>query len=328
MKLSGRGIGCLAILFLPLAGIGCSAGSSSASVYSREPVFAALQQESGAAAGGGYAYDSVAESVFPAAFNPAGETLPGEEAPPLADPERKLIRRAELRLRVPDPEAAEEPLLAAMEKYGAYASSVGIYENSRNYTIRTPRDSYRDLLEELNAMGRVLYRTENAEDVTLRYYDLEGRLNTSRELLKTFQSYLGQAKNIDEIMTVEQRIAELQGEIDRTGTQFRSLANLVDYATIELELAGPASVSPAAPTLGERIGGLFRSFGETASLALVVLTALVVYGVPALLLFALLFLILFGRIGLVKKLWGLASGKKEKKVFPEPESGTGKNGAL
>ncbi|MDR2101845.1 MAG: DUF4349 domain-containing protein [Treponema sp.] len=312
MKLSGREICLLAIFPLLLAGGGCSARPSSYSGYAESAAVA--RQESKISAGGG-AYDF------------AGETLQEEGVPSSDGPERKLVRRAELHLRVPDPEAAEGPLLAAMEKYGAYASSVRIYENSRSYTIRMPRDSYGDLLGELNGMGRVLYRTESADDVTLQYYDLEGRLNTSRELLKTFQSYLGQAKNIDEIMTVEQRIAELEDEIDRTGTQFRSLANLVDYATIDLELTGPAAASPSAPTLGERLAGLFQSFGDAASMVLVGITALVVYGVPALLLAALLFLILFGRIGLVKKLWRLAAGKKEKAPSPEPAAGTGENGA-
>jgi alpha-D-ribose 1-methylphosphonate 5-triphosphate synthase subunit PhnG len=89
-----------------------------------------------------------------------------------------------------------------------------------------------------------LHRSENAEDVTLQYYDLEGRLNTKRELLKTYQSYLGRAKNIEEIMTVEKQIAELQNEIDWTGTRFRALADTVDYATIRLEISGSPSSAP------------------------------------------------------------------------------------
>jgi hypothetical protein len=233
-----------------------------------------------------------------------------------AGPERKLVREAELRIRVPDPEKAEEPLLTAMETHKAYAASVWIHENSRTYAIRVPQAAYETLLGELNSMGKVLYRTERAEDVTLRYYDLEGRLNTSRELLKTFQNYLGRAENIDEIMTVERRIAELQAEIDQQGTQLRSLANLVDYASIELEMVGPAAASsPAEPALGERLAELFQSFGGFASLVLVILTGLVIYGIPAVLLLAFLFWLLFGRIGVIKKLWRFAAGKNR----PAPE---------
>jgi hypothetical protein len=160
-------------------------------------------------------------------------------------------------------------------------------------------------------MGRLLHRSESTEDVTLRYYDLEGRLATKRELLKTYQSYLGSAKNIEEILAVEAKIAELEDDIDGTGKELRSLAGLVDYATVDLEIQGPENTpSYAAPTLGERLRGLFGAFGEFLSTVLVILLGIVVYGAPSLLILILLFWVLFGRIGLLKKLLLLAAGKK------------------
>ncbi|MCL2130285.1 MAG: DUF4349 domain-containing protein, partial [Treponema sp.] len=198
-----------------------------------------------------------------------------------------------------------------MKKYNAWSASTGIYENSRNYSIRVPSASYDAMLEELSGLGKILNSFENAEDVTLRYYDLESRLATKRELLKTYQSYLTRANNIDEIMTVESRIADLQYEIDQTGTQFRNLASLVDYSTINLDISGPVSAySYSRPTLGEKLGELFGSFGEVVSSALVVLMGILIYGIPAIIIFILLFWVLFGRIGLLKKLWHLVTGKK------------------
>ena len=224
---------------------------------------------------------------------------------------RKLVKTAELRLRAEDPEATERPLSALMEKYGAWSASTGIYDNSRSYSIRVPSSSYDSMLGELAGLGKMLRRTENAEDVTLHYYDLESRLGTKRELLKTYQGYLAKAANIDEIMTVESRIADLQREIDQTGTQFRNLANLVDYSTINLEISGPVGASGySEPSLGEKLGELFSSFGDVASSVLVVLTGIIIYGIPGILILILLFWILFGRIGLLKKLWRLVAGKK------------------
>ena len=224
---------------------------------------------------------------------------------------RKLINRAELRLRVEDPAAIEGSLANLMTKYDAWPASTGIYENSRNYSIRVPSSSYDTMLSELTGLGRILRRTENAEDVTLRYYDLEGRLATRRELLRTYQDYLGRAANISDIMTVESRIADLQQEIDWTGTQLRNLANLIDYSTIDLDIIGPPNASSSGPRLGEKVRELFSSFGDVASSALVVLMGIVIYGIPAILIITLLFWILFGKIGLLKKLWRLAAGNRE-----------------
>jgi hypothetical protein len=243
-----------------------------------------------------------------------------KEAPPAADEleaplqntlQRKLVKRANLSIRMEDLAAADASVNALMERHGAYASSTEISENSRSYVIRVPHAAYEAFLAGMNGMGRTLRRSESAEDVTLRYYDLAGRLATKQALLETYRSYLGKAKNIEEILSVEAKIAELQNEIDGTGKELRHIANLVDFATIELDIYGPAASAPCpGPTLGERIKELFGGFGSFVSAALVVLVGIVIYGVPAILILTLLFWILLGRIGLLKKLWHIAAGKK------------------
>jgi len=225
----------------------------------------------------------------------------------IAGQSRKLTKSAYLSLKVDDPAATEKPLSELMDKYGAWSASTSIYENSRNYSIRVPSDSYDAMLAELASLGRITNRTENTEDVTLRYYDLEGRLATKRELLNTYQSYLSKAKNIDEIMTVESRIADLQQEIDWAGTQMRNLSNLIDYSIVNVEIFGSSGSSYSKPTMAERFGDLLGSFGDVFSTALVVLAGIIMYGVPAILVVVLLYWLLFGRIGLVKKLWRLVA---------------------
>ena len=300
----------------------CGGGGQSAAAYNNE-----FQREISSGTPG-MAYDdsgspATAMKSASAASGSAAAASPADSSSPLLEVElavqtRKLVKRADLRLRVDDPAATEKPLSDLMEKYGAWPATAGIDENSRRYSIRVPSVSYNAMLAELEGLGKVLRRTENAEDVTLRYYDLESRLATRKELLKTYQSYLGKAKNIDEIMTVESRIADLQQEIDQTGTQFRNLANLVDYSTINVDIAGPVSaVSYSEPTLGEKLKELFSSFGGVASTALVVIMGIIIYAIPALLILILLYWILFGRIGLLKRLLYLAAGKK-----PAGKSGT------
>jgi hypothetical protein len=245
-------------------------------------------------------------------YEDQAKAVPAADNAPLqsAGKGRKLVQRAGLRIRVENLEKAEDSLRAVMDTYNAYASSTSIYEDSRSYTIRVPSVSYRLFFSALSGMGKLLHRTESAEDVTIQFYDLEGRLATKQELLKTFQGYLGKAQNIEEILSVEKRIAELQQEIDWTGTEFRSLADLVDYATIDLTLTGPAE-SYNKPGLGDKILDLLRSFGDYVSVVLVMLIGIVVFGVPSIVLLALFFWIFFGKIGLLKKLWRTVAGKAD-----------------
>ena len=232
------------------------------------------------------------------------EAFAGENA------ERKIIKRANIRIRAENLDAADAFINDLMESYGAYSASTVIEENSHRYSIRVPSSAYKAFFAGMDGMGKVLNRSESADDVTVRYYDLEGRLATKKELLKTFQSYLGKAKNIEEILSVERKIAELQSEIDGTGKELRNLAYNVDFSTIELVILGPAVLSPHHdPTLAYRMKELFGGFGNFLSSLTVILVGIVVYGIPILLLLILFFWLLFGKIGLLKKLWRLAAGK-------------------
>jgi hypothetical protein len=222
----------------------------------------------------------------------------------LTNTERKLIKRAFLRIRVDNLNAADASITSLLDKYNAYTASTEAEENSRYYSLRVPSSLYDAFLAEINGMGRLIHRSESTEDVTLRYYDLEGRLEMKRMLLRTFQSYLTRARTIEEILSVEARIAELQNDIEGTGVQLRHLANRIDYASIDLSLLGPVTLTQTQNiTLVERIKKLFGSFGNFLSTVVVIIISIIIFGIPLVLLLALLFWILFGKIGLLRKLW-------------------------
>jgi len=242
----------------------------------------------------------------------SGETSDSSLSAGVPELERKLVKSANLSIRVDNLEKADASVSVMLEQFKGYAASTNISENSRYYSLRIPAPQYDTFLTEVNGMGRLINRYENTEDVTLRYYDLEGRLETRRELLRTYQSYLRRANNMEEILSVEARIADLQHDIENTGTQLRHLSNKVDYASIDLQLLGPVAVTKnKSETLGERIKQLFGGFGGFLSTAAVILLGIVVYGIPSLAIAILLFWLLFGRIGLLKKLWRLVMVKKQ-----------------
>jgi hypothetical protein len=261
----------------------------------------------------GLQLDSIASEArsYPASLEVAYSGIPAGDSAGYAADGRKLVVTANLRVRLTDVESGDAELNGIMDKYDAYSASITVHENRRRYSLRVPSPSYASCLADLKQMGKTLSYSEETEDVTARYYDLESRLGTQRELLKTFQSYLAKAASIDEIMTVERHIAELQSEIDRAGSQFKGLSNRIEYAAIELELLGPESAQTRdKPTVGERAAGLFRAFADYASIVMLVLLGIVIYGTSSVLIIALLYWLLLGKIGLLKKVWRLAGGKR------------------
>jgi hypothetical protein len=226
---------------------------------------------------------------------------------------KKLIATANLRIRIEKLDTGTVKITELMGKYDSYSVSTRIYENSREYTLKIPVEKYKSFLEELMTIGKVMDYFEKTEDVTIKYYDLESRLNTKRELMRTYQNYLGKAKNIEEILSVEAKIAELQREIDATGNEFRVLSNLVDYSTIQLELLGPITVSNyGKKTIGEQVKSLLAGLGDYASILLIIFLGMIVYGLPTIIILILLYWVLFGKIGLLKKVWRSVADKKGK----------------
>jgi hypothetical protein len=220
---------------------------------------------------------------------------------------RKLIKQAELHIEADQSLINEEGKLFGVNqkvdelirKYEAYSEQTRSDENSARFTIRVPQIYYESLIAGAGVLGKINSRSETAEDVTIKYYDLEGRLNTRKALLVTYQGYLSRARDIDDIMKVEARIADLQNEIDRMGNQFTQLANLIDYATIELYIYN-YSYTPSN-TFKDSVGSIFKSFRNFASGALLVVLAIVVYGTPITIFCLLAFWLLFGRVGILKK---------------------------
>jgi hypothetical protein len=265
----------------------------------------------------GYSWEESAPQSAAAVQNLAYEDaeIARNEPPALviaAESGRKLATTASLEIRLDDLEAGAAKLDSLVKKYGAYASSVRVHDVIRRYQLKVPAARLKPFMDEAMALGKVLNYSETTEDVTLRYVDMESRLQTRRELLKTYQGYLAKAKNIEEILSVESRIANLQAEIDTADSQFRALNNAIDYSTVDVELLGPVTASQQGRlSIGERAKELLSGAGGYMSTMAVVLLGLVVYGIPTALVASALFWLLFGKIGLLKKLFRIVSEKKK-----------------
>ncbi len=281
-----------------------------------------LLAEDGPVGGRSFAKLAAAGSAPAPMAAPAADAAMGADgaagagaAVPTAEAERKLVRNASLRLRVGDLAASEAAAQKLTADFGGYVASSNRSEESVSMSLRIPRGSFDAALSGLTPLGTELWRNVNTEDVTLHWYDLEGRLQTKRELMATLRAYLKQARSIEDIMTVETRLADLQNEIDGLGGQFKRLSDLVDFSTVNVEFVLPAAqVKSVEPTLWERIGDVLRRTGGFFSTLVAFIVGLVVFGIPILALAALLFWLLFGKVGLLPALYRLIARPGNDKV--------------
>jgi hypothetical protein len=227
---------------------------------------------------------------------------------------RKLVKTGAVSVEARDMAEAEASARAIAERLGGYVSSSNDYQYSLAMTIRVPQAKFDEAMKGAAGLGRVLSRSESVEDVSLRYADLESRIESKKILRERYETYLRGAKKVDDLLAIERSLNDVLSELDAFETQFRVLADQVDYATLSFGASLPPEALPASERsfLGglSRIWDAFRGFLYFLGFALV---ALVLFGVPAVLLLGLLYWLCFGKIGAVRKFFVLLSGRRKGK---------------
>ena len=172
------------------------------------------------------------------------------------------MRTAALRLRVASYETSRAALDDLLSRHEAYVAAeqessadVGGYNQ---FTIRVPAEGFDVLLDDLAGLAEAVeQRRVHAEDVTAQYVDLDARLRTKQEVEKRYYDILNQARNVNEVLAVENQLRQIREEIESMTARLRHLTSRVNYSTIELTLIETPALA-AGPGFLARSGRAFR----------------------------------------------------------------------
>ena len=229
---------------------------------------------------------------------------------------RKLIYTGNISVQVTDLSATEKSVAGWVEKFGGYITSSSISGRYLNVVARIPQSRFNEAFEEGSSLGTLNNRSVSTQDVTEQFYDLSARLETRKILRERLESYLKNAPKIEDMLSIERELNDVQGEIESMEGQFRRLSNQIDFATIYLDASLPPNTTEHGftyPNVGKKFSQFWADALEFLASFLVGIFYFVVYAVPFVLAAALLYFICFGRLGLVRKLFALA-GKKSAKA--------------
>ena len=175
--------------------------------------------------------------------------------------DRKVISNTSLALSVGDIGAAFNEAGRLARVNGGYTEKSS-YTNSDNLeakqrsaslTLRVPAAHYDELLGSLRGISgaKVVSEGSKSTEITEQYTDLQSRL---RNLERTEQSYLKlleQAKSIQEILVVNDRLDGVRAQIEQIQGRLKVFDNLADLATVDLTLS-PVLPGQAQPTDGPK----------------------------------------------------------------------------
>jgi hypothetical protein len=157
-------------------------------------------------------------------------------------------------------------------------------------TVRVPADTYATFIADAAKLGRVLYQSENSDDVTQQHVDMKARIGNLQAEQTRLRQMFAKAKNVSDMLAVEQELTRVQGEIESMQAQINYLERQAAMATVTVELVEPTPlISPTGTDWGIKAAftGSVRAFVSTMNEIIgalgPILALLIFVGLPVLL---------------------------------------------
>jgi hypothetical protein len=149
-----------------------------------------------------------------------------------------IVRTAGITLITGEFDKARSGLESILKRHRGYVGELkvgGAVGSGRTLsaTLRVPVDQLDATLLEMKTLGRVESESQNGEDVTSQYVDLEARLanarNTERRLTDLLKERTGK---LSDVLAVENEHARVRGEIEQMEAERKTMSNQVSFATL------------------------------------------------------------------------------------------------
>jgi hypothetical protein len=117
---------------------------------------------------------------------------------------------------------------------------------SATVTIRVPVASFEAVMRQIASKGfgaKVVSSDSSGKDVTAEYADTAAQIATLKAARARYLTILNAAKSVAEILSVQQRVDDVQGQIDRLEGSRRVLANQSDLATLTVTVNEKATAA-------------------------------------------------------------------------------------
>lgn len=178
--------------------------------------------------------------------------------------QRKVIRNGRLELEVKSFAKAGQQVEFLTENAGGYIESMTteVFDQDKKagyYTLRIPVNQFGGILNKLKGLGRVKIETLGGTDVTQEYYDTEARSRNLKKQELRLLELLDKAKNLSDVLTLENELNRVRSEIETMEGRLHYLDNVVDLATLQVELREKGTPKTDQPWI---FSGILEKMGK------------------------------------------------------------------
>lgn len=188
------------------------------------------------------------------------------ESKPLSFTNRKIIYTARVSLVVENFDGVEQKIKQLVEKYGGYIANadIGRMQGERRkgtWTLRVPVANFEAVLDSAGEIGVPVSRSQNSQDISEEYVDLQARIANKKKLEARLIQLLERPDDkIQHVIEVEKELARVREGIERMEGRLRYLSDRVELTTITLAVREEKEYTPPqAPTFSNRISKAWNS---------------------------------------------------------------------
>lgn len=190
---------------------------------------------------------------------------------PLPGTDRKVIYNVFLDLVMQDVQGGFERIGTIAEASGGLVADSNVRQEGgqrrASITIRVPAGQYQSVLGQIRDLAvKVESERSTANDVSEEFTDLQSRQRNLEATEQQLLVFLGQAKNVQEVLQVQDRLNSTRAEIEKVKGRINLLTRLTDLATIQIQLRPEAA--PVAKTGGGNGASAALTRGWEASVEL------------------------------------------------------------
>ena len=155
------------------------------------------------------------------------------------DWDKKIVKTGELSVEVKDYVNFNTILHAAVKRYGGYIAQEEQNQSSFKIeniiTIKVPVEQFDDAITALTpGTEKVIEKKISAEDVTGELVDTKSRMEAKKRVRNRYLDMLKQAKNMEEILQVQNEVNSIQENIEAAAGRIGYLDHAAAFSTIHI----------------------------------------------------------------------------------------------
>ena len=204
------------------------------------------------------------------------------------DTSRKLVYTSYITLESKKFDEDVATIKELVTKNGGYFESTSVSGNKEygnrgaGFVARIPSDKYEAFMGSVGDVGSLTYKSESVDDITSSYVDVQARLKSLNTKLERLQELESNAENVTELLEIEDRINEVQYQIESYTAQMKTFDDQVDYSTVSIDITEVATYSEVKADSAwnrfvEAFGASFVGFVETVQEIVIAIIYLLPY---------------------------------------------------